>query len=204
MLAVIITGLTVAAHFRGYTYIVPLLGDVAGVASVSVLVVGLQGWVLELAPEQSDTASALYVAMFNLGIGTGAMAGGAVLQMAGERPVRRVHGDTTTLRDRRAMLPKCRCQCSQCRAGALVRQRRMEHDLRRGKRRKPKPLADIHRPGGCDPIRQRSHRQSGRHGSVDGGRTTSQEHFGPPDAGSVERLGGDVADTAGWSQRCEA
>jgi MFS transporter, DHA1 family, L-arabinose/isopropyl-beta-D-thiogalactopyranoside export protein len=87
LLTVIITGFTVAAHFRGYTYIVPLLGDVAGVASVSVLVVGLQGWVLELAPEQSDTASALYVAIFNLGIGTGAMAGGAVLQMAGERPV---------------------------------------------------------------------------------------------------------------------
>jgi DHA1 family L-arabinose/isopropyl-beta-D-thiogalactopyranoside export protein-like MFS transporter len=153
IVAVIITGLIVAAHFCGYTYIVPLLGGVAGVASasipmllflfggagaagtalagwincrpailallaaigivagealmalappfplfawlemlvwgasVSVLVVGLQGWVLELAPEQSDTASALYVAMFNLGIGTGAMAGGAVLQMAGERPV---------------------------------------------------------------------------------------------------------------------
>ena len=151
--AVLVTGLIVAAHFCGYTYIVPLLGRVAGVpsasipmllflfggagaagtvlagwigcrptilallaaigivageavmalaspfplfawlsmllwgASVSVLIIGLQGWVLELAPAQPDAASALYVAAFNFGIGSGALVGGLVLPVAGERAV---------------------------------------------------------------------------------------------------------------------
>lgn len=151
--AVLITGLIVASHFCGYTYIVPLLGRVAGVpsasipmllflfgiagvagaalagwtgcrpaalallaaigivtgeavmalappfpmfawlnmilwgASVSVLIIGLQGWVLELAPAQPDAASALYVAAFNFGIGSGALVGGLVLPVAGERAV---------------------------------------------------------------------------------------------------------------------
>jgi MFS transporter, DHA1 family, L-arabinose/isopropyl-beta-D-thiogalactopyranoside export protein len=124
----VITGLIIAAHFCGYTYIVPLLGRVAEVptpdiplllllfggagavgtalagwagqrpvvlallsaigivgsqtlmafgpprpsltwfemtlwgASISVLIIALQGWVLELAPERPDAGSALYVA----------------------------------------------------------------------------------------------------------------------------------------------
>jgi MFS transporter, DHA1 family, L-arabinose/isopropyl-beta-D-thiogalactopyranoside export protein len=151
--AVIVTGLIVAAHFGGYTYIVLLVCRVAGVptasvpvllllfggagaagtalagwsgqrpavlallaavgivsgealmavmpplplfawldmllwgASISVLIIGLQGWVLELAPEQPDTASALYVAAFNLGIGSGALVGGLILPVAGEQAV---------------------------------------------------------------------------------------------------------------------
>jgi DHA1 family L-arabinose/isopropyl-beta-D-thiogalactopyranoside export protein-like MFS transporter len=51
------------------------------------LIIGLQGWVLELAPEQPDAGSPLYVAAFNLGIGVGAMVGGLALGAAGERAV---------------------------------------------------------------------------------------------------------------------
>lgn len=141
-----VTGLVVTAHFCGYTYIVPLLADVAAVAperipwflfafglagaggtvlagwfpgkpstlaliatacitasqafmalggrqpifnvaemivwggSVSMLIVGLQGWVLTVVPHAPDTASAVYVAAFNGGIGLGAAIGGFVLE----------------------------------------------------------------------------------------------------------------------------
>jgi DHA1 family L-arabinose/isopropyl-beta-D-thiogalactopyranoside export protein-like MFS transporter len=151
--AVSVTTLIVAAHFCGYTYIVPLLDRVAhaskpdiplllllfgsagaagtaiagwlgerpiilallaaiGIvtsqalmalggenpslawlemtawgASISVLIIGLQGWVLELVPEQPDAGSALYVAAFNFGIGGGAMVGGLVLEAGNERAV---------------------------------------------------------------------------------------------------------------------
>jgi len=56
-------------------------------ASISALIIGLQGWVLELVPEQPDAGSALYVAAFNLGIGAGAMVGGLVLEAESERAV---------------------------------------------------------------------------------------------------------------------
>jgi DHA1 family L-arabinose/isopropyl-beta-D-thiogalactopyranoside export protein-like MFS transporter len=141
----VVTALIIAAHFCGYTYIVPVLERVAGVpgpwlpfhllifgiaglagnglagwlawsartmvaiascgivasqaaisidsvtpalawldmglwgSSASLLVVGLQSWVLELAPDHADAASALYVAAFNFGIGSGALVGGSVL-----------------------------------------------------------------------------------------------------------------------------
>ncbi|MFM0626837.1 MFS transporter [Paraburkholderia xenovorans] len=52
-------------------------------AAVSLLIVGLQGWVLEIAPERADAASALYVTMFNIGIGSGALIGGVALERAG-------------------------------------------------------------------------------------------------------------------------
>jgi predicted MFS family arabinose efflux permease len=55
--------------------------------SIAMLIIGLQGWVLELAPEQPDAASALYVAAFNIGIGAGAMIGGLVLEAGSYRSV---------------------------------------------------------------------------------------------------------------------
>ncbi len=48
-------------------------------ASVAILIVGLQSWVIEMAPNQPDAASSLYVAAFNFGIGSGALVGGIIL-----------------------------------------------------------------------------------------------------------------------------
>ena len=56
-------------------------------SSISVLIVGLQGWTLKLAPHQADSASALYVAAFNAGIGAGAMVGGVSLDTGGDRAI---------------------------------------------------------------------------------------------------------------------
>lgn len=56
-------------------------------ASISLLIVGLQSWVLEIAPKQPDAASALYVATFNAGIGTGALLGALVLATRSPRMV---------------------------------------------------------------------------------------------------------------------
>lgn len=56
-------------------------------AAVSLLIVGLQGWVLEIAPDEADAASALYVAMFNMGIGSGALIGGVALERSGAAAV---------------------------------------------------------------------------------------------------------------------
>jgi MFS transporter, DHA1 family, L-arabinose/isopropyl-beta-D-thiogalactopyranoside export protein len=52
-------------------------------SSASLLVVGLQSWVLELAQDRAEAASALYVAAFNAGIGSGALVGGSVLNEVG-------------------------------------------------------------------------------------------------------------------------
>jgi MFS transporter, DHA1 family, L-arabinose/isopropyl-beta-D-thiogalactopyranoside export protein len=60
--------------------------------SISSLIVGLQGWVLKLAPDRADAASALYVAAFNIGIGSGAMLGGLSLDVAGYKAVLAVGG----------------------------------------------------------------------------------------------------------------
>ncbi|MDR3436764.1 MFS transporter [Telmatospirillum sp.] len=60
---------------------------VAWGASASLLVVGLQSWVLELAPDNADTASSLYVAAFNFGIGAGALSGGITLDTVGLRAI---------------------------------------------------------------------------------------------------------------------
>ncbi|TFY87702.1 MFS transporter [Pseudomonas nabeulensis] len=51
--------------------------------SVAILIVGLQSWVIEIAPDRADVASSLYVAAFNLGIGSGALFGGIALSNAG-------------------------------------------------------------------------------------------------------------------------
>ncbi len=45
-------------------------------AAIAMLIVGLQSWVIELAPGQGEAASALYVMAFNVGIGGGALSGG--------------------------------------------------------------------------------------------------------------------------------
>ncbi|WP_413732923.1 MFS transporter [Sodalis sp. RH20] len=52
-------------------------------ASITMLIVGLQSWILEIAPHQADAASALYVATFNGGIGLGALTGGLALDYSG-------------------------------------------------------------------------------------------------------------------------
>lgn len=68
------------------------LGSVTGVSwlamalwgsTISMLIIGLQSWVLEIAPDAPDTASALYVATFNAGIGMGALLGGLTLAAGG-------------------------------------------------------------------------------------------------------------------------
>ncbi len=51
--------------------------------SISMLIVGLQSWVIQLAPEQPEAASALYVSTFNIGIGGGALTGGVMLASGG-------------------------------------------------------------------------------------------------------------------------
>ncbi|MDN7597973.1 MFS transporter [Burkholderia multivorans] len=55
--------------------------------SIAVLIVGLQSWVIEIAPDKADVASSLYVAAFNLGIGSGALFGGIALSKAGSDAV---------------------------------------------------------------------------------------------------------------------
>ncbi|TCL03133.1 MFS transporter [Sodalis ligni] len=52
-------------------------------ASVAILIVGLQSWVIEMVPNQPDAASSLYVAAFNFGIGSGALVGGIMLSRNG-------------------------------------------------------------------------------------------------------------------------
>ncbi|MHA7847527.1 MFS transporter [Serratia sp. D1N4] len=55
--------------------------------SISVLIVGLQGWFLLLSPKFPEAASALLVTSFNLGIGSGALAGGMILTKSGNMAV---------------------------------------------------------------------------------------------------------------------
>lgn len=55
--------------------------------SISVLIVGLQGWFLLLSPKHPETASALLVTTFNLGIGSGALAGGLILTKYGNMAI---------------------------------------------------------------------------------------------------------------------
>lgn len=50
--------------------------------STAALVVGLQGAAIESAPDNTDMASALYVAGFNVGIGAGAIIGGLLTTIA--------------------------------------------------------------------------------------------------------------------------
>ncbi|MFC3654134.1 MFS transporter [Xanthomonas hyacinthi] len=52
-------------------------------ASIAMLIVGLQSWVIAIMPERAEAASSLYVAAFNLGIGGGALAGGIALAHGG-------------------------------------------------------------------------------------------------------------------------
>ncbi|RKP49665.1 MFS transporter [Pararobbsia silviterrae] len=86
--------LTAALCLVGNQALMMLAARVPGVAwlnmivwgsAISMLIVGLQGWVLELAPHQADSASALYVAAFNTGIGGGAWIGGIALAAGGDR-----------------------------------------------------------------------------------------------------------------------
>ena len=52
-------------------------------AGISIVFVGLQTWLLHSAGEAAQPASAIYVAIFNAAIGTGALAGGQVLAVTG-------------------------------------------------------------------------------------------------------------------------
>lgn len=47
-------------------------------AGISIVFVGLQTWLLHSAGDAAQPASAIYVAIFNAAIGTGALAGGGV------------------------------------------------------------------------------------------------------------------------------
>ncbi|CAN7314917.1 MFS transporter [Caballeronia sp. LjRoot34] len=58
--------------------------------SISTLIVGLQSWAIAIAPHRANTASSLYVAAFNMGIGTGALIGGAALDADGVASVLKV------------------------------------------------------------------------------------------------------------------
>ena len=51
-------------------------------ASTAALVIGLQGMAIQSAPDNADMASAFYVTAFNIGIGGGALMGGAILAVA--------------------------------------------------------------------------------------------------------------------------
>ncbi|WP_148203608.1 hypothetical protein [Sodalis glossinidius] len=51
--------------------------------AIAVLIIALQSWVITLAPDKAEFASALYVMAFNIGIGGGAMAGGLLLERLG-------------------------------------------------------------------------------------------------------------------------
>ncbi|RDT55689.1 MFS transporter [Escherichia coli] len=52
-------------------------------AGISIVFVGLQTWLLHSAGDAAQPASAIYVAIFNAAIGTGALAGGQVLAVTG-------------------------------------------------------------------------------------------------------------------------
>lgn len=52
-------------------------------AAIAMLIIGLQSWVIELAPGQAEAASAIYVMTFNIGIGAGAMSGGVWMDRYG-------------------------------------------------------------------------------------------------------------------------
>ncbi|TCV96779.1 MFS transporter [Biostraticola tofi] len=48
-------------------------------AAISLVIVGLQSWVIETSPGMAELASALYVMAFNVGIGAGAATGGVLI-----------------------------------------------------------------------------------------------------------------------------
>lgn len=60
------------ARYPGVSWLVMVIWG----AAIAMLIIGLQSWVIELAPGQAEAASALYVMTFNIGIGAGAMSGG--------------------------------------------------------------------------------------------------------------------------------
>ena len=52
-------------------------------AAMAIVFVGLQTWLLHCAKEAAQPASAIYVAIFNAAIGTGALVGGHVIAVTG-------------------------------------------------------------------------------------------------------------------------
>jgi len=86
-----IVGAQLLIHLSASVHILVWIALVLWGGAISMLIVGLQSWVLELAlADEADAASALYVAAFNVGIGAGALAGGLALAGAG------VHGVLAT------------------------------------------------------------------------------------------------------------
>lgn len=134
--------------FRGM--IASILSTSVLASCVSVLMIGLQGWVLELFATQVRRCLGLPSRRSTLGSAT-ERCWGAVLQLADERPVlwtgialgacacialatqmsqalkpqseRRVEGIAVPSRSRRTMFPKCGSQRSESCAGSLIRQR---------------------------------------------------------------------------------
>ncbi len=74
----IVAGLVVIAVFAHGT-VAMVLGTLAWGAGFTALPICLQSAVLRVAPEMPDTASALYVVAFQIGIGGGALAGAGLL-----------------------------------------------------------------------------------------------------------------------------
>lgn len=76
------TGIVVSQAIMLFSPELPMLAWLDMViwgTAISALIIGLQSWVIELAPHNAEAASALYVTTFNLGIGGGALTGGAML-----------------------------------------------------------------------------------------------------------------------------
>ncbi|MBT9431910.1 MFS transporter [Candidatus Sodalis endolongispinus] len=68
-----------ARPWAGYSWLVMALWG----GAIAVSIIALQSWVITLAPDKAEFASALYVMAFNVGIGGGAMAGGLLLERLG-------------------------------------------------------------------------------------------------------------------------
>ncbi|AHF78995.1 Major facilitator superfamily transporter [Sodalis praecaptivus] len=68
-----------APPWTGYAWLVMAVWG----SAIALLIIGLQSWVIALAPDNAEFASALYVMAFNIGIGGGAMAGGLMLERLG-------------------------------------------------------------------------------------------------------------------------
>ncbi|HGM6625531.1 TPA: MFS transporter [Serratia marcescens] len=107
LLGLLLTFLLVAGHFMAYTFVRPLLQTVAGIESRWVgpllgraplsggaflllwgiayggVSVSLMAWMLKAAPDAVEVASSLYIALFNLAISCGSLAGGLVVDAGG-------------------------------------------------------------------------------------------------------------------------
>jgi predicted MFS family arabinose efflux permease len=89
---ILATFLIVTGHFAAYTFVSPVLQDLSGVSDNFVgpllivwglayggVSVSLQTWMIKATPRAVEAASALWVSVFNLAIGLGALTGGVIV-----------------------------------------------------------------------------------------------------------------------------